>query len=275
MDATNLSSEFFRNRLRHNLLPMLERDYAPRLRERLANLADMARADAEYLDARAEDRYRALCQPQPAGIALPFSPAEARALRWRLWRRAIAEVRGALDGISYEHLAAIDALQPREEVHLPGLRVLRENMRLVFLSSDEADITMLVHMLSVPGTLEIPGIGRLTATSSSHPLPLAGGDTAVLDAASVEEPLIMRGWQPGDRYRPYGAPGSRKLQDIFVDAGVPKRLRERVPVVLDAHGIIWLAGFRIADRVKMVSTTTATLKLDMQWEYNPWISKAL
>ncbi|HOS43292.1 MAG TPA: tRNA lysidine(34) synthetase TilS, partial [Armatimonadota bacterium] len=254
LDATNLSTAFFRNRIRHDLLPLLERDYAPRLRERLANLAELARADAAYLDGLAESRYRAVRVPIPDGIMLPFLADEARALRWRVWRLAIADARGAREDIGYAHLAAIEALQPREAVHLPGLRVVREEGALLFLPAGNAEITIPPQALPSPGALHFPGIGRLTAVRSPRPLPLVGGDEAVLDAASADPPLTVRGWQPGDRYRPFGAPGSRKLQDIFVDAGVPKRLRGRIPVVLDARGIIWVAGFRIADRVKMVST---------------------
>jgi tRNA(Ile)-lysidine synthase len=275
VDATNLSTEFFRNRIRHELLPLLERDYAPRLRERLARLAEMARVDADYLDGIAEDTFRFICVRLPGGVALPVLSEEARSLRWRLWRQAIIAVREELDAIGYEHLAAIDGLQLHEEVHLPGVRVIREGAQIVFLPADEADITIPEQAIPVPGKLHLPEIGYLTIQRSPYPLPLAQGDAAVLDAATMDGPLRVRGWQPGDRYRPLGAPGTRKLQDIFVDAGVPKRLRERIPVVLDAHGIIWLAGFRIADRVKMVPTTSTTLKFDMQWEYSPWTLKAL
>ena len=95
-----------------------------------------------------------------------------------------------------------------------------------------------------------------------------------VSAFLIEDPpntiLRMRSWQPGDRFRPLGAPGERKLQDIFVDAGVPRRLRSRVPVVLDEEGIIWLAGFRIADRVKMESTTTCSMRFSIEWQLNPW-----
>jgi hypothetical protein len=54
---------------------------------------------------------------------------------------------------------------------------------------------------------------------------------------------------------------------------VPRRLRSRVPVVLDTQGIVWLAGFRIAERVKMRETTTRSLRLRVEWELNPWTLK--
>lgn len=274
LDTTNLSTEFFRNRIRHELLPLLEREYAPRLRERLTRLAEGARLDAAYLDGIASVAYARHAELLPDGVALPLLAGEAPALRRRLWRQALAAMRGGLDDIGYEHLAAIEALRPREEAHLPRARVIHETGRLVFLSADEPEETISDVSLPVPGIVELPG-SRVTAACLPFAPALERDDNAVLDAAAVEGPLHVRGWQPGDRYRPFGAPGSRKLQDIFVDAGVPKRLRPRVPVVLDAQGIIWLAGFRIADRVKMVSTTTSTLRLHIDWEYSPWTFRNL
>jgi tRNA(Ile)-lysidine synthase len=269
LDATNLSTEFFRNRIRLELLPLLERDYSPRLRQRLARLAEGARLDAAYLDALAAEAYARHAERLPGGVALPLLTAEHPALRRRVWRLALEAVRGGLGDIGYEHLAAIEVLRPREEAHLPGARVIHEAGKLVFLPADEPDVPIPETPLPVPGAVALPGCRLIAACLPHAPAP-ERDDAAVLDAAAVEGPLRVRGWQPGDRYRPFGAPGSRKLQDIFVDAGVPKRLRPRVPVVLDAHGIIWLAGFRMADRVKMVATTTATLRLQIIWEYSPW-----
>ena len=84
-------------------------------------------------------------------------------------------------------------------------------------------------------------------------------------ARAVQGQLTVRGRRPGDRYRPLGAPGSRKLQDIFVDHHVPRRWRERIPVITDAQGIIWLAGFRLAERVKILPTTTHCLQFTIEW----------
>lgn len=273
VDESNLTLDFTRNRVRLELLPQLEREYAPRLRERLHHLAELARQDNDALDRWTDEAATRLLQPIPGGVAVQPQADLPQAVRWRLWRRAIAEVRGGLADISFEHLADIQRLMPGGEVHLPGVRVLHEAGRLVFLPSmaETVPVEITLRALPVPGTLCLPEAGCcLTVEERMAPCPLGGGDIAVVDADAVRGALTVRSWQPGDRFRPLGAPGSRKLQDIFVDAGVPRRLREHVPVVLDEDGIIWIAGFRPADRVKIVAATTRCLCITVEWELNPW-----
>lgn len=78
-------------------------------------------------------------------------------------------------------------------------------------------------------------------------------------------PLVLRGWQPGDRFHPLGAPGSRKLQDWFIDRRVPKAERKRLPVVLTHSGeIVWLPGAPPAERLKLKASTKQALRLTYQ-----------
>ncbi|MHB9109332.1 MAG: tRNA lysidine(34) synthetase TilS [Armatimonadota bacterium] len=274
-DLTNESLDMTRNRIRLELLPMLEREYAPRLRARLQNLAEIARQDGVLLEGMAETEFTRLRQWMPDGLALSPAPDLPHAIRRRMWRLAIAEVRGGLEDISFEHLQDIENLPPGGEVHLPGLRVIHESNRLVFMKGTQTlPVTIPELTLTVPGRLCYAPAGCcLTTEVSPTPFPIESGDVAVLDAGSVKGRLVMRSWLPGDRFRPLGAPGERKLQDIFVDAGVPRRLRSRIPIILDEEGIIWLAGFRIADRVKMELTTTRSMRFSIEWQLNPWTLK--
>jgi tRNA(Ile)-lysidine synthase len=72
-----------------------------------------------------------------------------------------------------------------------------------------------------------------------------------LDYHSVQLPLVVRSRLPGDRFRPLGQGGSKKLQDFLVDSKVPHRMRNNIPVCLDQRGIVWLAGYQIDERVKV------------------------
>jgi tRNA(Ile)-lysidine synthase len=268
-DSSNADREILRNRLRLELLPQLEYLYAPQLRARLVHLAQMARDDDAVLDAQARAHYRAAARTQAGGVLLPPLDVPPALVR-RAWRIAVTEVTGGCEDVSFEHLAAVAALPVGRAVSLPGVQVRREQDGYFFFRHAAAALTS--APLPVPGRVHWPDVGTLTAT----PAPLAppvGGDTALLDADEVRGPLTVRAWQPGDRFCPYSAPGARPVQDIFTDAGVPRRLRTQVPVVEDADGIVWLAGFRIADRVKMTATTQAVLRLQIEWESNPWTSQ--
>ncbi len=269
-DISNTDRDILRNRLRLELLPQLEYLYAPGLRARLAHLALLAREDDAVLDAQAQAQFRAHARPQAGGVLVP--PLDAPpAIQRRVWRTAVVALTGALADVSFEHLAAVAALPVGRAVSLPGVQVRREQDGLFFFR-DAAQPALTTAPLAVPGRAGWPGIGALSAKFA--PLaPPVGGDDAMLDADMVQGPLTVRPWEHGDRFCPYNAPGARAVQDIFTDAGVPRRLRGQVPVVEDSAGIIWLAGFRIADRVKMTATTRTVMRLHMQWELNPWTSQ--
>ena len=272
-DESNASTDFTRNRLRLQLLPHLEAEYAVGLRERLVQMALLARQDDETLTLLAEALFTRAVARLPDGVAITPDPQWPAAIASRVWRQAIAEVRGDLYDIDFQHISAIQALPAGGEVHLPGVRVRHEAGRMVFLcpAVDEDACPITARPLPVPGRLHLPEAHcRLTVNACAGPMPLTGGDHAVLDAQAVQGEMTVRGWLPGDRFRPLGAPGSRKVQDIFVDRRVPRRWRERIPLIADAQGIIWLAGFRLAERVKITPTTTRSLNLSIEWEFNPW-----
>jgi tRNA(Ile)-lysidine synthase len=89
----------------------------------------------------------------------------------------------------------------------------------------------------------------------------AARSTEVLDLSLVTGGLSVRQWQPGDRFHPLGGPGSRKLQDFFVDSGVPRTARHRVPIVVSGDRIVWVAGHRLDDRFRLRPETTVALRL--------------
>ena len=86
-------------------------------------------------------------------------------------------------------------------------------------------------------------------------------EVAWLNPARLALPLTARTWQPGDRFWPQGAPGPKKLQDFLVDAKIPRWLRPHIPLVAAAGEIIWVAGVRIADPVKLLPDSRDILEI--------------
>ena len=92
---------------------------------------------------------------------------------------------------------------------------------------------------------------------------------AYLDADMVGLPLRVRTWRPGDRFRPLGMHGEKKLQDYFVDARVPRSERGRVPLVLGADHVLWVAGHRLDDRARLRPETQRVLALRLEPVHEP------
>jgi tRNA(Ile)-lysidine synthase len=82
--------------------------------------------------------------------------------------------------------------------------------------------------------------------------PWPSPEVAWLNPERLSWPLTARAWRPGDRFWPQGAPGPKKLQDFLVDAKIPRWLRPHLPLVAAAGEIVWVAGLRVADPVKLL-----------------------
>jgi tRNA(Ile)-lysidine synthetase-like protein len=91
------------------------------------------------------------------------------------------------------------------------------------------------------------------------PTPKTTPDCAYLDADAVQGQLIVRNARRGDRFQPLGMPAPKKLSDIFVDRKVPRAERGRLPLLCDAAGILWVPGYTIAARARIMPHTTRTL----------------
>ena len=85
-------------------------------------------------------------------------------------------------------------------------------------------------------------------------------DLEALRAAGGAE-LTVRRWRPGDRIRPLGMSGRRRLQDVLTDAGVPRGRRRRLPVVLAGDEIAWIPGVAVAERFRLRPETAAAIRL--------------
>jgi tRNA(Ile)-lysidine synthetase-like protein len=119
--------------------------------------------------------------------------------------------------------------------------------------------------LPVPGSVDVPEADMVIESElvHAHQLPDAPTpDVAVVRAASVTVPLAVRSRRPGDRMRPLGAPGRRKLQDLLVDRKVPRDERDRVPIVVDATGqIVWVVGHALAEACRVTAPETGMVVL--------------
>jgi tRNA(Ile)-lysidine synthase len=117
--------------------------------------------------------------------------------------------------------------------------------------------------LLTPGVIRSPEWGlecHVREVSAGEPIGTSRWEE-LIDAAAVDGPLSIRAWMPGDRFRPLGSGGSKKLQDFFVDAGVARRHRQSVPILWAGTRIAWVVGHRIDDGFKLTKSSSDALHL--------------
>jgi tRNA(Ile)-lysidine synthase len=258
-DETNRDLRIARNRVRHRVLPVLAEEN-PRIVERLAHVAEIVREEEAVWT---EPTRSALAKVARAhGETWRISVRRFREMPVALQRRVLREIvgrTGSEDGISFVQLEEVRAQAIRgrtgSETSLPGgVRARRASDELVVgpLSADEPPPVEIA--LPVPGRVLSTELGLLVETSiepagaRSQP---RGEWEAELDPAFAAAGLVLRNRRPGDRIRPRGARGRRKVQDLLTDAKVPRWDRDRAGIIATGKGeVLWVIGHRVADAAR-------------------------
>jgi tRNA(Ile)-lysidine synthase len=273
-DSSNSDLTIPRNRLRRLVLPMILGDW-PGAVAALARFAELAGDDEQFLAATAREVSSAVALPPANGVqqidgrGLNQLPA---ALARRIVRQAI-EAGGATP--SFRDIEAVRALarsrKTRGHLDLDGLQIEKAGSVVRFGGGESMEPpAAFEYPLAVPGVVTVIETGAtILASLKRGPAvrPILGEpeSVAVLQAEAVTLPLTVRSRRPGDRLRPLGSPGSRKLQDLFVDRKVPGFARDRVPLVVDHSGrIVWVVGHVIADECRVTRPESGMVILELK-----------
>jgi tRNA(Ile)-lysidine synthase len=267
-DSTNLLRDATRNRLRHDVLPDL-RQFNPRLDEALCRLGEAAADAVNDLEVATDGRWRALASLEDEAVVFPRRDFASLtpAIRARLVQRAVRHLAGPQALLEAIHIAAVeDALAKRRgRVSLPegltasaGLRDVRLSLTSRTLRSPIPEVS-----LAVPGRTVLPGWSAVAEIVRPPPAEtrLRTRFEAWLDADAIGQRLVVRSRLPGDRLRPLGLGGEKKLQDLLVDAKVPREEREDVPVVCASWGVAWVVGHRMDERAALREGSSSALWL--------------
>lgn len=270
-DSTNYMREFARNRLRLDLMPALAEQLNPRIVDALGRISRTAALHVDFVEQQADAIWDAVA-PDPVtdkGVLRLRREglAEAHpALQHIVLRRAWIAVTGQERQLTQRHLSAMGAVAVDsgfgKTIELPRGYSLTTERQWVVLAPPgiQADLPYPAmtgeFRLTLPwGPIAVAVTKRdgweITCQSDvvGHDDALDTGNprSAYLSAAALAEGATVRTWHPGDRMQPLGMSGTRKLQDVFTDARVPREWRHRVPLVVTPRGVAWVVGVRLAD----------------------------
>lgn len=254
-DSSNADRHYTRNAIRLDLLPMLE-TYNPRVRASLIRLSEMAAIENDYMEAEAEKAFASAAVR--AGEGWMLDRRRFRGLHVALQRRLIKLILNYVEPSSfsfdYERVEETASAIAAEEPSV--IRIDIGNGWILSREYDEAYVGP-VRPARGPFSYEVPGPEArvdvpearasflLSRTDAPSPSPPDSRWEAFFDESSLEFPLAIRNRRPGDRIEPMGLNGSKKVQDMFVDAKVPKSLRDGLPLLVDASGrVLWIPGMR-------------------------------
>jgi tRNA(Ile)-lysidine synthase len=272
IDSSNLQTNYLRNKIRLQLLPLLL-EYQPRLIEHLGQLAAILRGENKYLELQAEDWVITEAELRPEGdilISIPSFIKLPQPVRNRVTRHILKKIGKNLRRIDHRHIESVYKLavsnNPQDTLDLPnGLRVKRIYDRLAFTAGKDQKPNEFHYRLDGAGTYYLEEIGRsVSLTEMERDVDLEMEDhkgTAYLDAGKLRYPLILRNFRPGDRFVPLGMAGRKKIKDFFIDLKIPSETRALTPILLSQDTPVCICGHRIDDRYKVTSETKRVLKV--------------
>jgi len=291
-DETNLETRFLRNKIRLELLPFLEKEYNPNLRQNMQRLSQLVSWDHDFLEVTAEQHLESITLMGGKGRLVLDSRkllARHRALQGRILRRAVCRLLGTVPReVGYHQIRSVLNLarqgSPHGRLHLPfNLEASRNYDRLqISFREQRRPLVAAPFYLTVPGKKNVPAKG---ISLQAELLPqdkviwppvsqkvayfdydtvlelLKGRDKETKKESGAPVKLLVRSRQAGDRFHPLGAPGQKKLKKYFIDQKIPLQERDQIPLVLAGEEIIWVAGRQQAHICRLTEKTEKILVL--------------
>ena len=294
-DASNDDLSIPRNRVRAELLPLLERRFNPSIVAVLAREAELAREEWRWMEEAASEVAADLCRREGEAWRLDADTLNRLpvALARIVMRRVMTDRAGGRP-VAFAHVE--EALRVSRHgggpVDFPGHRVQRLGADVVLTSRGATgegrgatrgwpvEANFFRFPLSIPGEVDLAAGGwvvtaepapSIAAATSCAGVSLGGSSTvAIVQRGPCVGGLAVRNRRPGDRFRPLGLGGRRKLQDYFVDRKVARQRRDAVPLVVDElDRIVWVAGHSIAEDFRVTDPAQAVLILRLKLAGGP------
>lgn len=273
IDSSNWELKYKRNRIRHELIPYIRRQFNPKISSVLIRSGEIFRETEDYLMIQARQALqKCLVSTKENEIILNiprylenvpilqqyiiFSILEPlgiqkHVIRYQTMNRLLELAQEHKSGNRVRITENWEALISRDNIVFH----LRHNEYLHF----KVNIDQVYHLFKGDVTFRTQLIDdqEKGKTFSLNP------NLEYIDFDKLKTPLVLRTPQKGDRFRPLNMRGEKKLSDFFIDEKVPNYLRGRVPVLECQDGIIWVCGYRIDDRYKITENTRRILQLEI------------
>ena len=286
-DSSNTDLSFRRNRIRHHLIPALEKSYNPAVIDTLNRLGTIMRSEDQWLENVLDKDYsRCIVVDEHASVNLDLDRFKglATAAKRRVIRKAIRSVKNDLRRITLLHIDAVLGLIDNRAgagcLNLPdGIQITLKAEALTIEKNtglhpgstgkpDEPVVIDYIYTITTPGIISIKETGLSIKLSEIGTDELPGFEDiapniAFFDMDSLQFPLVVRNFRPGDRFSPLGVSGTQKVKKYFIDNKIPGPQRRKCPLLLSHDKIIWIAGHRMDNCGKVVPATNRIIKAEL------------
>ena len=275
LDSSNVKHDYLRNRIRLALIPSMEREYQPNFKKILLRTAAILREENDYLERGAGEAYQTIVQEERNILSFNFSEYQSlhQAIQWRIIRKMMEILCG--QGMVVEEREGSEVRQIHQRLRQPppsfilelshGVRIEKRYDRVELGRGGVRPFPPFEVELISPGRTMIEELGKEIVIEEVNRTQLRDYreslTMAFMDYESLQFPLRIRNFRPGDRFCPLGIKGTQKLKEFFIDHKIPRFERLKIPLLISREMIIWIVGYRIDERVKVTEKTKRVLKV--------------
>jgi len=268
-DSSNAETEYLRNRVRHEIIPLIEKRLNPQFRKAVLQVADIVARDQQWLDDLAQNLLK------KCSVRGGLSVSKIKKLSLAARRRVLMLWLQPDGGATYDMLQRIEEMisseQGSEWIPGPSGRKICRNYDVLSLMR-KSSVAAYDKPVKVPGitVLKKPGL-RISVEKCRVLHKQTGGKPGKYPAWACINPSVLKGrklhvrsWRPGDRFCPLGFAGTKKIQDIYVDAKVPQDARRGLPLLVAGDEIIWVPGYRVARSAAVTDPSRGALLMRIE-----------
>ena len=279
-DSSNMSRAYLRNKIRLELIPLLEQEFNPAIKQTILNAAAILTDEDSYLDETTEKLYGSVVKEKElAGTAnreCSLATKPFRKMSRALGRRILEKMFHQSDcPPTFQAIEEIMKLAEKGRtgttIHFSGgLRVIKTAEEIIFSSrptdknrrhrgNDSFSETVSIEGV---GEYRVPQLGKTLCITRSAPLNAFDDSAQYIDARKAIFPFQLRAPLPGEQFLPLGAPGKKKIARFFSDRKLPRHQRHLFPVLVSGDNeIIAIPGITISDSMKVCQQSAAVLKI--------------
>ena len=276
IDKTNFETDYLRNKVRNYLLPIIEKEFNKNFKEKILALSNILKVENRFLDDLVENIKNDILKFEDDFVKIDLKKLQNLhlSLKRRLIRKVIDHFNKDLREYPLDHIDKVISLENKKtgkEIELPlNLIAVKDKNNLIIERRD----------FEIPDFyIEIPDIGSYQEIGMKIELSLVEKISKVkdpfisfFDYDKIELPLKIRKPMFGEKFKPLGLKKEKKIQDFFVDSGIPKSVRWNLPVLLDKKDdILWIIGVRISDDYKVTNLTNRVICIKITLEDFRWI----
>jgi len=272
-DTSNLKDDYLRNRIRRHLVPLLEQ-YNPNLRTVLCRMGQILWHEELHMREKTEAVWNQIAQQDGDRISLDLTEYEKLdpAIQFRLLRRSV----GSMSEMGAKRLGVTHILnlaeiirgeKPHAEIHLPGRITAKRVYERLEIGKRKSPLSPSFEFaLALPGETPLKELGKKLVIRFADRFDLrdASPRTVFMDSQRLQPPFRLRNYRYGDRFRPLGMTGRKKIKDCFIDWKVPLEERSRIPLMLSGEAIVWVVGYRISEDVRVTPETEGVVRVEFQ-----------